>query len=274
MSGRLSLVAVPLGNADDITIRALRTLSSAAIVAAEDTRTTGTLLAHHRVTARLISFHDHNEAERVPELLAHLIAGEPVAVVSEAGTPLVNDPGFRLVRAAVEAGIVVEVLPGPCAAVAALVGSALPVDRWMYAGFFPRSSGDRARMADELGGVATTLVFYESPVRLPDTLDWLAATWPDRAICVARNMTKPYEQWIRGTPAEARAVLGDETRGEVVVVIGPPVERPLSEDPAALIERLLARGMDARATRDAVAEAAGISKKEAYRLVLSALGRG
>lgn len=273
MKGQLSLVAVPIGNADDITIRALRVLASAHIVAAEDTRTTRALLDHHGVTARLISFHDHNEGERVPELIARIENGEHVAVVSEAGTPLVNDPGFRLVREAIARDFDVDVLPGACAAVSAVVGSGLPVDRWTYAGFFPRQAGDRTRLADEFAGLNSTLVFYESPVRLSETLGWLAENWPDRSICVARNLTKSFQQWLRGSAAQVQAELGDETRGEVVLLIGPPPERPLAADPVALIAQLLARGMDARSVRDAVAEAAGLSKKDAYRLVLNALDK-
>ncbi len=273
MSGRLSVVAVPIGNAEDITLRALRVLREADAVACEDTRTTAALLAHHGQTARLFSFHDHNEGDRLPEVLARLVSGQHLALCSEAGTPLVNDPGFRLVRACVEAGIPIDVLPGASAPLAALVGSGLPVDRVLYAGFFPRDAGGRAALIDELRGLRATLVFLESPVRLPATLDWLATSWNDRPVCVARNLTRIHEQWLRGTATEVRATLGDETRGEVVLLLGPPPERPLADDPDALARQLLAQGMDARAVRDALAEATGLSKRDAYRKVLELLGK-
>lgn len=273
MTGTLHLVAVPIGHPDDISIRALRTLREAHLVAAEDSRTTAALLAHHGITARLQSFHDHNEDARVAPILAHLGRGERVALVSEAGTPLVNDPGFRLVRAAIAQGVQLDVVPGACAAVAALVGAGLPVDRWLYAGFVPRAAGERARLVDELGGLVATLVFYESPQRLPDTLDWLARAWPGRDVCVARNLTKQHEQWLRGSAAAVREALGDERRGEVVLLLGPPAREPLVADPDALAAQLLARGLDPRAARDALAEATGLPRREAYRRVLSALGR-
>ncbi len=273
MSGTLHIVAVPIGHPDDITVRALRVLRDATVVAAEDTRTTAALFSHHGISASIQSFHDHNEGQRVPALLRLLAGGARVALVSEAGTPLVNDPGFRLVRAAIEAGIQVDVLPGACAAVAALCGAGLPVDRWLYAGFVPRASGDRARLADEIGGLDATLVFYESPQRLGGTLDWIAGTWPGRAVCVARNITRQHEQWLRGTATEVRAALGDETRGEVVLLLAPPERAPLAPDAGALVEQLLERGLDPRSVRDAVAEATGLSRREAYRVVLGALGR-
>ena len=273
MSGRLSVVAVPIGNAEDITLRALRVLREADVVAAEDTRTTAALLAHHGQTARLWSYHDHSEAERLPSILKRLASGEHVALVSEAGTPLVNDPGFRLVRACVEAGYPVDVVPGASAPLAALVGSGLPVDRFLYAGFFPRDEGPRAALVDELRGLGATLVFFESPLRLAATLAWLEKSWNDRPVVVARNLTRVHEQWLRGSAAEVRALLGDETRGEVVLLLGPPPERPLHADADTLVAQLLGQGLDARAARDALAEATGLSRREAYRKVLDAMGR-
>lgn len=271
--GRLSVVAVPIGNAEDITLRALRVLREADVVAAEDTRTTAALLAHHGQSARIVSYHDHSEAERLPGLIARVAAGEHVALVSEAGTPLVNDPGFRLVRACLEAGLQVDVLPGASAPLAALVGAGLPVDRFFYGGFFPRDSGPRSALMDELRGLRATLVFFESPQRLGASLDWLTANWADRPVVVARNITRKHEQWIRGTAAEVRILLGDEERGEVVLLLGPPPERPLVEDADELTARLLASGMDARAARDALAEATGLSKRDAYRKILDRLGK-
>jgi 16S rRNA (cytidine1402-2'-O)-methyltransferase len=271
--GRLSVVSVPIGNADDITLRALRVLREADAVACEDTRTTAALLAHHGQNARLFSFHDHNEGDRVPAVLERLRAGEHIALVSEAGTPLVNDPGFRLVRACVEAGVPVDVVPGASAPLAALAGSGLPVDRFWYGGFFPRDEGPRLALVDELRGLRATLVFFESPVRLAATLRWLAARWNDRAVCVARNLTRTHEQWLRGGAAEVADALGDETRGEVVLLLGPPPERPLAEDADSLAVTLLGQGLDARSARDALAEATGLSRREAYRKILDHLGK-
>lgn len=273
MSGRLSVVAVPIGNADDLSLRALRVLREADTVLAEDTRTTLALLAHHGQTARLVSFHDHNEGERLPQVLDRLRGGAHLALVSEAGTPLVNDPGYRLVRACVEAGVPIEVVPGASAPLTALVGSGLPVDRFFFGGFFPREAGARAALRDELGGLRATLVFLESPQRLPATLEWLMASWDDREVCAARNLTRVHEAWLRGRAAEVRAALGEEDRGEVVLLLGPPPERPLAADPDTLVRTLLAQGMDARAARDALAEATGLSRRDAYRKVLDALGK-
>jgi 16S rRNA (cytidine1402-2'-O)-methyltransferase len=273
MAGTLHLVAVPIGHPDDITVRALRLLQRVDLVAAEDTRTTAALLAHHGVSARLTAFHDHNEQEKTPEILERLRNGADVALVSEAGTPLVNDPGFRLVQASISAGIGINVLPGACAAIAGLVGAGLPVDHWLYVGFFPRSQGERRTFAEEWGAVRATLIAYESPQRLAESLEFLAEALPGRPVCVARNLTKEHQQWIRGTAEECRAVLGDEIRGEVVLLLGPPPDRPVAENPDALIQTLLNRGLDPRTVRDEVASACGLTKREAYRRVLQALGK-
>ncbi len=272
-TGRLSLVSVPIGNADDITLRALRVLREADAVACEDTRTTAALLAHHGQTARCFSFHDHNEADRLDEVLDRLGKGQHIALVSEAGTPLVNDPGFRLVRAAVAAGIPIEVVPGASAPIAALTGSGLPVDRFWYGGFFPRDTGPRTALLDELRGLRATLVFFESPLRLSSTLAWLTEHWNDRPVCVARNVTRTHEQWLRGSASEVHTALGDESRGEVVLLLGPPPERPLVQDADALARCFLDQGMDARAARDALAEATGLPRREAYRKILDLLGK-
>jgi 16S rRNA (cytidine1402-2'-O)-methyltransferase len=214
------VVPTPIGDPDDLSVRALRLLRQADRIAAEDTRVTRELLRHHGIDPRaLVSCHDHNESDRAEQIVAWVRAGESIALVSDAGTPLVNDPGFRVVRAALAAAVRVEILPGPCAAVTALVGSGLAVDRFCFAGFLPRDAGPRAAELDRLADVPATLVFYESPLRLAETLETLAGRWPTRAVCVARNLTKEHEQWIRGTAAECRAVLGDETRGEVVLLV-------------------------------------------------------
>lgn len=269
MAGRLFLVATPLGDPDDITVRALRVLAAVGTIAAEDTRVTGALLAHHGISARLLSYHDHNEDRRVAGLIQQLLTGGDVALVSDAGTPLINDPGYRLVDAAVRQGIEVIVVPGACAVIAALVGSGLPVDRFVFGGFVPRENGERNATLDALGHLGGTMIFYESPVRLPSTLDALAERWPARRVVVARNLTKAWEQWIRGTATEVRAILGDESRGEVVLLIGPGDKDADWNAADALINRLLAKGERAKDVRDAVSDATGLPKREIYQRILS-----
>lgn len=273
MPGTLRLVATPIGNPEDITLRALRVLREAAVVAAEDTRVARALLRHHGIERPLLSYHDHNEVERVPDLVARLVAGEDVALLSDAGTPLVNDPGYRLVRACIDAGVPLDVVPGPCAAVAALVGSGLAVDRFCYGGFLPRDEGARRAALAELAEVPATLVFYESPLRLAETLETLAALWPDRPVVAARNLTKQHEQWLRGTAAEVREALGDETRGEVVLLVGRGAPRRADDaEVDALIDALLAEGKAPRDVRDRVAEQLGLPRRDAYARVLARRG--
>ncbi len=264
------MVPTPIGDPDDLSVRALRVLRQADRVAAEDTRVTRELLRHHGIEPKaLVSCHDHNETDRAEQIVAWVRAGESIALVSDAGTPLVSDPGFRVVRAALAADVRVEILPGPCAAVTALVGSGLAVDRFCFAGFLPRDPGPRAAELDRLADVPATLVFYESPLRLADTLDALAARWPTRAVCVARNLTKEHEQWIRGTAAECRAVLGDETRGEVVLLVSRGSgERPSDAELDAAIDALLGSGRAAKDVRDVLAERFGLPRREVYQRVL------
>lgn len=273
MPGTLHLVATPIGDPDDITLRALRVLREADVVAAEDTRVTRALLRHHGIDRPLLSYHDHNEAGRAAELVERLQAGARVALVSDAGTPLVNDPGWHIVRACIDADVPIDVVPGPCAAVAALAGGGLPVDRFCYAGFLPRDeSGRRAALA-ELAEVPATLVFYESPLRLAETLGTLAEVWPERPVVVARNLTKEHEQWLRGTAAAVRAELGDETRGEVVLLVGRGAPRQASDaDVDALIDQLLAEGRTPREVRDRVAEQLGLPRRDVYARVLGRRG--
>ncbi len=261
----------PIGNPEDITLRALRVLREADVVAAEDTRVAAQLLRAHDLRVPLVSYHDHNEVARATELVERIRGGARVALVSDAGTPLVNDPGWRVVRACIDAGLPIDVLPGACAAVAALTGAGLPVDRFFYGGFLPRDEGPRREALAELAGLRATLVFYESPVRLAATLDTLAALWPSRPVCVARNLTKAYEQWIRGTAAEARVLLGDETRGEVVLLVGGAPETAVV-DPDTLdadITRLAAEGLGARDIATQLAAATGLPRREVYQRALA-----
>lgn len=267
------VVSGPIGNPDDITLRALRVLGEVSRIAAEDTRIAARLLAHHGLGKPIESYHDHNEESRAPALVARMLAGEDIALLTDAGTPLVSDPGYRLVKACVDAGIQVEVLPGPCAAITALAGAALPVDRFHFLGFLPR---DPRPLLAECAGWVGTLVAYESPLRLPETLDLLAALWPTRRVVVARNLTKLHEQWLRGTAAEVRAALGDETRGEVTLLVEGHDDSPTAVDIDAEIDRLLGAGTDPRRIRDELAARTGLPKRDIYARVLQrrALGDG
>lgn len=224
VAGRLYVVATPIGNLGDISGRARETLENCALIAAEDTRHTGNLLKALGVKTPMASLHDHNEAQRAPELIARLRGGASIALVSDAGTPAISDPGFDLVRAAAAAGIDVVSIPGPCAAIAALSIGALPTDRFCFEGFLPaRASARRARL-EALAGEVRTLVFYESPHRVRETLEDCAATLGlMRPATVAREMTKLHETVYRGSLAElaARAVSdGDFSRGEIVLIVG------------------------------------------------------
>lgn len=271
MSGRLHVVAVPIGNPDDITVRALQVLGQVALIAAEDTRTAQTLLRRHQLQTPLISYWDQNEAARVPSLIARLESGQDIALISEAGTPLISDPGFRIVRACIEADIPVVVVPGASAVVTALAGAGLPTDRFYFGGFLPTKAGPRREALTSVASVKATLVFYESPVRLSETLDLIASLWPERPVCVARNLTGVYEQWLRGTAQQVRVALGDETRGEVTLLIGGasdviPADMWAQAD--ARITALLAEGMHPRDVRDRVVAETGLPRRDVYQRIL------
>src|SRR5947199_6704423 len=198
MAGRLVVCPTPIGNLEDVTLRVLSALREADVVACEDTRRTRVLLDRYGVKAHLVSYHEHNERRRAGELVARMREGAVVALVSDAGTPLVSDPGFVLVQACVAAGLAVEVLPGPSAAISALVASALPADRWRFAGFLPRKRGE---LVEALSG-PETLVAFESPRRVAATLEVLASTDPDRPVAVCRELTKLHEEVVRGSAGE------------------------------------------------------------------------
>jgi 16S rRNA (cytidine1402-2'-O)-methyltransferase len=217
--GRLVVCPTPIGNLRDVTLRVLDALREADAIACEDTRRTRVLLDRYEIEGRLVSFHEHNERRRAGELVARLRAGETVALVSDAGMPVVSDPGFVLVRACIEAGVAVEVLPGPSAVPVALVASGLPAERWCFVGFLPRKRGQRERLLAE---ARETLVAFESPHRLAATLDLLAALDPGRRVAVCRELTKLHEEVARGAAAElAERYRARSAKGEVVLVIGP-----------------------------------------------------
>ncbi len=261
--GRLIVCPTPIGNLEDVTLRALSALREADLVACEDTRRTRVLLERYGVTARLVSYHEHNEQRRSAELIERLRAGESVALVSDAGMPLVSDPGYVLVHACVQAGIAVEVLPGPSAPLAALVASALPSDRWRFVGFLPRKAGELRRLLEESGG---TLVGFESPRRVPATLRLLAELDPEREVAVCRELTKVHEEVIRGSAGELAARFAEPPRGEIVLVIaeGAAHERQGAKAVEA-VARLVAAGAKARPAAAVVAELTGGSANQLYR---------
>jgi 16S rRNA (cytidine1402-2'-O)-methyltransferase len=271
MCGTLYLVAVPIGNLDDLSPRALATLSEVAVVAAEDTRHFVTLARHHGISTRAVSYHDHNEGTRAPELLERLRGGEDVALVSDAGTPLVSDPGYRLVRAAIDAGISVTSVPGPSAVTVALSASGLPPHPFRFVGFLPRTSGARRSALEALAGDEATLVLFEAPHRLAAALRDALAVLGDRPACRARNLTKPHERWQRGALSE---VVGEleaegEVRGECTVVIGGADARVAAGAAAADDARLLLDGgASARAVQELLVRRHGMAKRDAYALVL------
>ena len=219
--GSLYLVATPIGNLEDVTHRALRVLGEVDFVAAEDTRHTRRLLDRYGISARLVSLFEHNERARLPRLIGELEAGRSVAVVTDAGSPALSDPGFPLVRAAVAAGIEVVSIPGPSAVIAALQVSGLPTDAFTFAGFLPVKSGARRRKLAALAERPETIVAFESPHRIEACLEDLEAVWGERTIALARELTKVHEEVLRGTPAAVKAALApDRRRGEMVLVLG------------------------------------------------------
>jgi len=219
----LYLVATPIGNLEDITLRALRTLKECDVIAAEDTRHTGRLLKHFEISKPLISYFQFNEAKRSEQIIERLRRGEKVALVTDAGTPGISDPGERVVKAVIAAGLRVESVPGPCALVAALTASGLSTDEFHFIGFLPHKSGQRRTQLEHLKTVPGTLVLYESPYRIEKLLIELKEFFPDRRIVLARELTKKFEELLRGTPAELITQIGTRTlKGEFVVVAEGP----------------------------------------------------
>lgn len=270
--GTLFLVPTPIGNPRDITMRAQDVLASVAVVAAEDTRHARTLLGSLGIQAKLVSYYDFNERPRSEQLLRTLQDGADVAVITDAGMPLVNDPGYWIVSAAIAAGVPVVPLPGACAAVTALIGSGLPSHRFSYFGYLPRKCAARRAAIAALAGVDATLIFYEAPHRLAACLDDLQEVLGDRSAALARNLTKGDEEYLRGPLSALRAELGDRSavRGEFTVVVGGAVKEELgeSDELAALLARaLLNQGIQPHAIREVVKEVTGLSRNRAYERV-------
>jgi 16S rRNA (cytidine1402-2'-O)-methyltransferase len=265
VTGRLVVCPTPIGNLEDITLRVLAALRDADVIACEDTRHTRVLLERYGVSATLVSYHEHNERPRAAELVERMLGGAVVALVSDAGMPLVSDPGYVLVQGCVAAGLAVEVLPGPSAALAALVASALPADAWRFAGFLPRKRG----ALEVVLSSPETVVAFESPKRIGASLAVLAALDPARPVAVCRELTKLHEEVVRGTAAAlAERYAGDPPRGEIVVVIGGAPART-GADPAAVdaVRRLIEAGARARVAASVVAELTGAPANELYRAV-------
>jgi len=229
--GTLYLVATPIGNLEDITLRALRALKECDVVAAEDTRRTGRLLKHFDISKPLLSCFQFNEARRSEEILERLRRGEKIALVTDAGSPGISDPGERVVKAAIAAGLRVESVPGPSALVAALTASGLPTEEFHFLGFLPHKSGQRLRELERLRGVGGTLVLYESPYRIARLLAELNEVFAGRQVVLARELTKKFEEYLRGTPAELLALLQQRSlKGEFVVLVGGAAQPPPAPD--------------------------------------------
>jgi 16S rRNA (cytidine1402-2'-O)-methyltransferase len=266
--GTLYIVATPIGNLGDFAPRAVEVLRGVQAILAEDTRHTRVLCERFDIRTPLVAYHDHNEAQATPGLVRRLLGGESLALVSDAGTPLLSDPGARLVAAAVEAGVPVSPVPGASALLAALAGAGLPADRFTFFGFLPRKGGDRTRALGDLLALRHTAVLYEAPTRVAETLAELAAAGAgERATVVARELTKQYEEFRRGTVAELAAYYQQhEPRGEVVIVLaGAPDGAPEEGALAARAAALRAEGKGAREIQQALL-AAGASRNVAYRL--------
>lgn len=268
-AGTLYLVPTPIGNPRDITLRALDVLRAVTVIAAEDTRKAMTLLRAHDITARLVSYYDHNEQARSPQLLRLLTEGQDVAVITDAGTPLVNDPGYRVVTAAIAAGIRVCPLPGPSAVITALTGAGLATHSFHYAGYLPRKAAARRAAAQALAAVPATLIFFEAPHRLTETLGDLREVLGDREAALARNMTKASEEFLRGPLSRIEAELAAEgqVRGEYTLVVAGAEPEPDTELAHRVAGALLAHGVPPRAARDVVRDVTGLTRNQAYELV-------
>ena len=274
----LYIVATPIGNLGDMTIRALATLAAADTVLCEDTRTTAKLFERYGLRSPLQPYHEHNAAKVRPALLSRLKDGARIALVSDAGMPLVSDPGYRLVREAAEHGIAVTTCPGASAVLTGLALSGLPTDRFAFFGFMPQRAGERSRLFAEIAALRATLIFFESPHRIVETLEAIAAALPDRPVAVTRELTKLHEEVLRGAAAEVASTLGarPSVKGEITLLIGPP-------DPDAVthsnedVSDAIAEAVETMPASKAAAEVAkrfGLAKKDIYARILALKGEG
>jgi 16S rRNA (cytidine1402-2'-O)-methyltransferase len=261
----LAVCATPIGNLEDVTLRVLAELREADVVLCEDTRHTRVLLERHGIDARLVSYHEHNEAARTAELLPRLTAGERVALVSDAGMPGINDPGARIVRAALDAGIPVTVLPGASAVETALVASGLVGERYQFVGFLPRRASELEALWSELAASPWPVVAFESPQRLPASLASLARVDPDRPVAVCRELTKKFEEVVRGSARDVSAQFSAAPKGEIAVVLG---ARAVTVDESPALEavaELVDAGAPRRVAADVVARLTGVARNRLYR---------
>jgi 16S rRNA (cytidine1402-2'-O)-methyltransferase len=263
----LVVCPTPIGNLEDVTLRVIAELGRADLVLCEDTRRTRTLLDRHGVRAKLVSYHRHNEARRVAELLPRLEGGERVALASDAGLPALNDPGARLIVAAIEGGIEVVVLPGPSAIETALVASGLVGERYAFVGYIPRAADARARLWAETAAWPGPVVAFESPKRLPGTLASLAGAAPDRPVAVCRELTKRFEEVVRGSAVEVAERFREPPKGEVTLVIGPADAQPSASDDDAseAMAELAAAGVPRRKAAEVVSKLTGVPRNKLYR---------
>jgi len=271
--GKLYVVGTPIGNLEDITLRAIRILKGVDLIACEDTRRTQKLLNAYKIRTPTISYHEHNEMTRAPELVIKMEEGSSIALVADAGMPVVSDPGFRLVHLAVRHSIPVVPVPGASAFVAALAASGMPVDKFRFLGFLPSKKGERRKALEELKGASKTLVFYEAPHRLVEMLKDSEQILGDREIVIAREVTKIHEEFLRGTISSTLEYLRKRpVKGEITILLGPSSLSNISEGPAPRsslqleIDKAMAeRGLDEKGALKVVARARGISRSEAYR---------
>lgn len=272
MPGILYVVSTSIGNLEDITHRAVRVLSEVDVIACEDTRHTRKLLNHYGVKTKTVSYHEHNERERAAQLLESLESGLDIAIVSDAGTPGISDPGFRIVRLALENGVPVVPVPGPTALISALVASGLPSDEFFFGGFLPARTSQRRTRLMELASIPATLVFYEAPHRIAGSLRDAREILGEREAVIARELTKLHEEILRGRLSELaqRFSTGEEGRGEMVLLIDRKVIRGAtresdSSEISSVVAALEAEGVDARSALKKAAKKLGISRDEAYR---------
>jgi 16S rRNA (cytidine1402-2'-O)-methyltransferase len=273
VTGQLYIVATPIGNLEDITLRALRVLREVDLIACEDTRQTRKLLDHFSIAKPSISYHDHNEAARTAELIARIEGGASIALVSDAGTPLVADPGYRLVAAAISAGIAVVPIPGPSAVISALAASGLATDSFRFCGFLPPKATQRRKTLAELKHESCTLIFYEAPHRILDALDDITEVLGARPVAVGREITKLHEEFLRGSAAEIRIKLAvrPSVKGEITLLIGKAEDRIEADNTPVeeAIHKLEEQGIPRMDAIKQVAKARGLSKRECYKLTLS-----